>query len=424
MSGSIKSLKTFIMERIQAKTELRKVKEELEIQTWGLKKTNQGIKLLYKELEKKNAELRKLDQLKTDFVSTVSHELRTPLSITKEGISLVLDKITGQINPQQEKILTVAKDNIDRLAKIINELLDISKIEAGRIELKKELVNIADLVRQVVVSFEPKVNKKGLELRINLPSRDIDSYVDADKITQVFTNLVSNALKFTEKGHIEIEVKELEDEIECSVMDTGIGISQDDLPKVFDKFQQFGRAAGAGEKGTGLGLSIAKGLIEIHRGRIWLESELDKGTKFSFTLSKYSSDIMFKDYVDNAIRRAKERDLRVSIIIVSIVNFDKIKQEFSPEKIDVILKEIEGILKGTLRRQGDIVVKDSGEIIVLLTDCNKENALIIEGRLEQGIDDYLLRQNLTDKVNFRFGSATYPDEARNDEELVRKAKQD
>ena len=233
---------------------------------------------------------KEVDRMKTEFISTVSHELRTPLSITKEGISLVLDKIPGKINKKQDKILTIAKDNIDRLARIINDLLDISKIEAGRVEIKKGQVNMSNLIEQVASSFENKIKKKGLELKVNFPKKGVYVYVESDKIVQVFTNLLGNALKFTEKGCIEISAKELEDEIEFVVSDTGIGISKDDLPKAFSKFQQFGRIDSAGEKGTGLGLSIVKGIVEMHHGKIRVESTPGRGSKFIFTLPKYITE--------------------------------------------------------------------------------------------------------------------------------------
>ncbi len=246
-------------------------------------------KRMTEELKQKNIALEKLDQLKSDFVSMVSHELRTPLSITKEGISLVLDEVTGSVNPRQSKILTASRNNIDRLARIINSLLDISKIESGKTELKKKAVDMGGLIRNIVLSFENLAKEKHLEIRADLPKgQSLNLYVDEDRVMQVFTNLIGNSLKFTEKGHINISLVQREDEMEFTVSDTGIGIAAEDLPKIFTKFLQFGRTPGAGEKGTGLGLSIAKGLVELHGGRIWVESEVGKGSKFIFTLPKLS----------------------------------------------------------------------------------------------------------------------------------------
>lgn len=238
------------------------------------------------ELEKSNKELRQLDRLKTDFVSMVSHELRTPLSITREGISLILDKVPGDINPKQEQLLAAAKNHIDRLARLIEELLDISRIDSGRVELKKEPTDIVSIARSAIASFEHLIKEKNLELKFSPEKETIEMNIDTDRTMQIFTNLIDNAIKFTDKGSINIAILDGDSKVKCIVEDTGIGISEDNLPKVFGRFQQFSRVAGPGPKGTGLGLSIAKGLVELHSGEIWVESKIGLGTKFTFTLSK------------------------------------------------------------------------------------------------------------------------------------------
>jgi len=228
----------------------------------------------------------KLEKMKDEFIGTVSHELRTPLSITKEGISLIMDKVPGPVNEQQAHILTVSKNNIDRLTRIINSLLDMAKIEAGKAQTKREVFRIIPLVRQVVSAFELKTTEKGLRLNSRLPDSDAAVCGDTDAIAQVLTNLLGNACRFTHSGSIDVSVEELGESVEISVSDTGIGIAREDMPKLFQKFQQFRRVNGPGEKGTGLGLAIAKGIVETHKGRIWAESEVGKGTKVTFTLPK------------------------------------------------------------------------------------------------------------------------------------------
>lgn len=266
--------------------QLKTAKEELEVQTWGLTKTNEAIKVLYKELEKKNQELQKLDQLKSDFVNAVSHELRTPLTTIREVISQVLDGILGATTSEQREFLSICLEDVDRLKRIIDDLLDISKLEAGKVQLNKEEVDIVSLAKAVIATFYPKAKLKNLEIREKFPDEKALAYVDKDSIIQVFTNLIGNAFKFTEKGSIEISVTDNPEYVECCVADTGRGISEDDLPKVFSKFQQFNRMDGPGEKGTGLGLSISKSIIDLHRGKMWVESKLNQGTKFIFTLPK------------------------------------------------------------------------------------------------------------------------------------------
>lgn len=374
------------------------------------------------KIEKMVEELKKLDQLKSDFISMVSHELRTPLSVTKEGVSLVLDKIPGKINEKQEKILITARNNINRLARIINDILDISKIEAGEVELKRELVNMTSLIKEVISSFVPKAKEKGLELKVSIPKKGIDVYADSDKIIQVFTNLIGNAIKFTEKGYIEISVVEKVREAKCTVTDTGIGISKENLLKIFDKFQQIGYVMGAEEKGTGLGLSIAKGIVEMHNGKIWAESEFGKGTKFIFTLPKYTPKAILKEYINRGIKEAMEKDSKMSLIVVSIAEFNKLRQQFPAKKIRSVLKNMEDVLRDSLRREGDVALRDSSEIVVILADCDRENSLRVEGRLEQSLNDYLVRQKLANKIKLRFRCATFPDDAKSAEGLIKKAK--
>ncbi len=230
-------------------------------------------------------EEKRVDRLKDEFVSTVSHEFGTPISIAKEGITLVLDGILGEINEKQKKFLGTARDNMDRLALIASDLLDMSRIEAGMMQLRQKSISIKSLMQRLIFSFEPKVKRKGLKLEVNLPKKEeLHIYVDVDRITQVFTNLVDNAIKFTKEGSVEISIRAKEDEVECCVADTGTGISRENLSGLFDKFTQFGRRAGPGQKGTGLGLAISKRIVELHGGRIWVESEFGKGSMFYFSL--------------------------------------------------------------------------------------------------------------------------------------------
>ena len=226
---------------------------------------------------------KKIDELKDEFIGTVSHELRTPLSIIKEGISLMLDGIPGRINEQQAKILTSAKLNAERLTRIINDLLDISKIEAGMIEVRKETVVMADLVAQALAPLAAKAKEKNIKLQASLPAKGLRLYADPDRIMQVLTNLLDNAMKFTNEGHIEVAARRMNGGVECSVSDTGIGIAKSEIQRLFGKFEQVERPK-PGEKGAGLGLSIAKKIVEMHGGRIWVESEPGRGTRVTFTV--------------------------------------------------------------------------------------------------------------------------------------------
>jgi len=254
-----------------------------------LQNTQKATLNMLEDLAETNEKLKELDKLKSDFVSTVSHELRTPLTIIKEGISIILDGLYGTINDDQKKLLETSKSNVDRLARIINDLLDISKIEAHKLELRKEKIDICETTRKVVGEMHAHAQESNVDLVITCSPNSINVLVDPDKLEEILINLLSNAVKFTPKGgKIKVEVVEVDGFAQISVFDTGRGISKKDQEKLFEKFQQFGRVAGPGIKGTGLGLSIVKGLVELHGGKIWVESAINKGTKFIFTIPKIS----------------------------------------------------------------------------------------------------------------------------------------
>jgi len=244
-------------------------------------------KLAEEKLIKANEKLEEYNKLKAEFVSTASHELRTPLSIIMGAIKLVLDEIPGEIVPEQREILSEAMENVQRLNNTVSSLLNISKIESGKMDWKAESVDICGLVSDTVSNCKGLAREKGISLDYETSQRSVEILVDPDKIKQVLINLISNSLKFTPQGGwVKVSCAEEDGEILVSVEDCGVGIAQEDIPKLFDKFTQFGRKAGPGEKGTGLGLAISRKIVELANGRILVESELGKGSKFTFTLPK------------------------------------------------------------------------------------------------------------------------------------------
>lgn len=366
---------------------------------------------------------KEVDAAKTEFISTVSHELRTPLAITKEGLSLVLDKIAGDITEKQEMILNTAQDNISRLNRLINNLLDISKIEAGKMEMRNVKLDITALTKKVVADFELKAKEKNLDLQVKYPEGRIDVFADRDKIIQVFTNLINNALKFTAEGSIEISARESGGFFEFTVADTGIGISRKDLERTFSKFQQFGRIAGEGEKGTGLGLSIAKGLVEMHGGTIKVESEIDVGTKFIFTLRKFSEDLLLQEFIQNRITEAQKSAEHLSLVMVNISKMKDPEKVLPVEKKQRHLKAIENLLNADLHRQGDLTFRDAQRCAALIANCDKGHINIICERIKGTMARYMAREEeLSDKVDLEVGCATYPDDARNSIDLLNKVK--
>ncbi len=252
-----------------------------------LKFSQEGLAKNHKEMGRLLEDMKKMEKMKDEFISIVSHELRTPLTSIKEAVSLLVDEIPGKISDDQREFLLLIKHDTERLARLLNDILDISRIEAGKLQMKMEELDIREVIRHCVGSMNPMANVKGIKL-LNEVNHDL-SMIDADriKIEQILTNLLSNAIKFSpNKGEIRVVVKDGDGYITISVIDNGIGIPEKDLEKIFDKFYQSDSSTTRRAEGTGLGLSIVKGLVEVHGGRIWVESKEGEGSAFHFTLPK------------------------------------------------------------------------------------------------------------------------------------------
>jgi len=242
-------------------------------------------KLAEESLIKANEKLKEYNELKDEFVSIISHELRTPLSIIQSSITLILDGITGEVADEQREILTMALDGSKWLTEIITSLLNLSRIETGKIKLQKEIVDICTIIKETVSEYKHLAQEKVLSLDYMLPEYNIDICLDPDRIRECLVNLISNSIKFTQEGgQIRVTCTKMDNEVQVGIQDSGVGISEKDMTRLFDKFAQFNRKAGSGDNGTGLGLSITKKLVEMHGGRINVESEIDKGATFTVSL--------------------------------------------------------------------------------------------------------------------------------------------
>jgi PAS domain S-box-containing protein len=235
-------------------------------------------------------EMKRALAMKSDFVSVVSHELRTPLAISKEAISLILREKVGPISEKQKEVINIAGSNVDRLGVLINDILDSQKIEFGNMQLNKENIDIVKTIEESWEGWQLSAASKKIQLLLSAPKQPLFSYLDKKRITQILSNLISNAVKFTpEGGSVEVGVKEKGEMVEISVKDTGPGIVKEDIPKLFQKFQQLKRTYKPGLQGTGLGLSIAKSLVELHQGKIWVTSALNQGAIFTFVIPKHAA---------------------------------------------------------------------------------------------------------------------------------------
>ncbi len=273
-----------------AKNNLEKLSRSLEEKvlerTKELKASNDAAINVMKDLREAKKHLENALEVKSEFTSMVSHELRTPLTAIKEGINIVLDGTAGKINSEQKDFLDTAKRNVDRLARLINDVLDFQKLESGKIKFNMIPGDINEVVAETEKSMELAAKDKKLKLTVMLDKKIPKINFDRDGIIQVLTNLINNAIKFTDKGGIVITTScdPKNNAVLVSIKDTGRGIKKEDLPRLFQRFEQLEKGKQRKTGGTGLGLVISKEIIRRHNGKIWAESGLGQGATFSFVL--------------------------------------------------------------------------------------------------------------------------------------------
>ena len=238
------------------------------------------------ELEISNKKLVDMYKIQREFTSTVSHELRTPLASIKIAIDLVCKRMAGEINREQEEVLARAQKSVEHLQQLVTDILDLSKIESGKMQMDFKIQNINAAIEEVIYAQQDVAKSRGLYLRAELDKDLSQVPFDKGRIIQVLNNLVSNAIKFTQHGGVTIktENKSANNHIIVNVTDTGKGIAESDFPKLFQKFQQIESPEKVEKGGTGLGLAICKEIVLRHGGKIAVESTVEKGTTFSFVL--------------------------------------------------------------------------------------------------------------------------------------------
>ncbi len=224
-----------------------------------------------------------IDRMKSEFISVASHELRTPMTSIKGSVDLILSGFAGEVSSETQELLEIARLACDRLIRLINDILDLSKIEAGQVKLHLVRMDLTGPVETCLRSLKSLAEQGGVTLNLER-SPDLPFVeVDKDRIEQVLTNLVFNAIKFSPpNGEVRVDLSSVNGWIQCSVTDQGCGIKAEDLDRVFGRFQQLGNARGKG--GTGLGLAITQALIHEHKGKIWVESRVNEGSRFVFRL--------------------------------------------------------------------------------------------------------------------------------------------
>jgi signal transduction histidine kinase/GGDEF domain-containing protein len=374
-------------------------------------------------LEKSIQELRKLDEIKSEFVSVASHELRTPLAAIKNAVQLILKGKAGAVNETQVKFLTMAERNINRLMNILNDLLNLSRIESGKMVMKFEELDLRVPIEFILSSFKPQVDGKSIKLQVEVPPEGPAIYGDREKVEQILTNLVGNALKFTpEGGEIVISVKPYDGDgnmMAIAVKDSGIGIPSDQLDKIFEKFHQVEGSLQRSVGGTGLGLAITKGLVEAHQGKIFVESEVGKGSTFTFTLPVSEGERRephFRFVFDREFQLAQETHSSLSLLLIDVL-------DSRAEEKEALINQLEDLARQSLCRKSDVILRREKEkIIAALCGVDLKGAQVIRQRIEGEIQKQFILGRDTPPI-IKVGTATYPDEALSKKDLFQKAKE-
>ena len=383
--------------------------------------------ILYQEIKDTNTKLERLERMKSDFISIVSHELRTPLTPIKNSLDIILKGMTGDVGEQTKKFVGMAKRNVDRLSDIINDLLDLSKVEAGKMEFRFEKKSVIPALEYIKSTFEQTAANKNIELSLNINGEIPDLYIDSKRIEQIISNIVSNALKFTpESGKVSIECEQVstkslldidyyeqtlnenyDNYVKISVKDSGIGIKKEDIPKIFDKFQQIENSLSREVGGTGLGLPIAKQLTNAHSGVIWLESEPEKGSYFHIAIPVMNDYQIFKTNLNRTLLSSKQLKKNVCVFMISEKFCDTVNNALKEEKLSLFNK-VENIY----------MTNDNQNIYICYS---------------QDVDSYVLNfaikklesfvnANVTDKQqnDIMYSAVNYPDDGLTADNLIEK----
>jgi signal transduction histidine kinase len=258
---------------------------ELEEKREELEGVNQQLQENNRELNEANAKLRELAEMKEEFLALTTHDLRSPLTVISGVINFFTSGRLGELSPEQKNMVSMMERNTQSLIELVNDLLDASKLESGTMRLDMAAIDLRGVVRELRETMEPLAREKGLSLEEKLPEDLPPVEADRVKLRRILINLLSNAVKFTNRGgRVEVNAEKMDGRVLISVSDTGVGIPQEDVDRLFDKYEQARSRATRGEKGTGLGLYITRQLVELHGSKIEVKSEIGRGSTFTFTL--------------------------------------------------------------------------------------------------------------------------------------------
>ncbi|HEY7700050.1 MAG TPA: response regulator [Vicinamibacteria bacterium] len=382
-----------------------------------------GIVLAFRDFEDE----KRADEMKSELVNVVSHELRTPLTAIRNALSLLGGPKLGSLSPGQNRFVDLAKRNVEQLIAIINDLLDLSKIEAGKLQLELTPTSIAAEIEEALSSLQPQAEAKGVSLKCTIAPDLPPVQGHAASIQRVMVNLVGNALKFTDPGGL-VEVEARRDDgdevagaagaIRIAVTDSGVGIPKDQLESIFEKFNQVDAPETRTAPGTGLGLTISRELVKAHHGRIWAESEAGRGARFSFVLPILSQQELLMRALSSEVARASELEAPMTLVVGRLRGAYGIRAR-SDEEYQRAMDEVLAKARNLVRRSSDLVLarRDKGEVVVILPRTPRDGGVAFANRLaDEMAKDAPGGESI---AMVKVAAAQYPEDGSSAEELYR-----
>lgn len=364
------------------------LKHTIHIEGFGIGASSQhpSIMLVLRDITRE----RQLDEAKHELITNVSHELRTPLASIVNIVSNILVGVTGTINDKLRTHLEIARTNTKRLANIIDNLLDIASLDAGKTTIQRELTDLLPIIRNTTKEFQAEAQEKHLTFNMLLPAEPMILFCDPLAITQIVRNLLSNAFRYTPAGGVvSLSVEHLDRAALISCQDSGIGIPSDDQRFVFERFHQVGRTYGPGEKGLGLGLPIARRLVELHDGSIGVTSTPGKGSLFSCRIPIHVGDHLIAAAIVDQRRPAKKRDRVLNLWIFSPRLPEHIPQPFSEEALAAAFEQLRLEVRDRLQAHQHVIAHtaERHEVLALVTLPTTEQAAELKSALATSLQN-------------------------------------
>lgn len=398
--------------------------EELDRQKKNLAASESVSRKMVGQLREEIEKRKRTEKLKEDFINTASHELRSPLTVIKGAVDNLKEGILGTLSDSQMNYIDITSRHVDRLAKIVDNLLDLSRIESGKAKMVRGRVDAGELIQSLARDFQIMAKEHGVLLKVDVPEDLPSVYADADMLGQVLINLLSNALKFSKRKIViratvadrqkvrSVTQHTLLQEligVQFTVEDDGVGISAENMKYLFNKFVQLHRPEDVnGHKGTGLGLAICKEIVELHQGKIWVESRHGRGTHFHFILPKFDDEIAIHALIGHALDAAEKNAAPLSLLVLTVNTMDDLRGGMGPEEFETVSRRIREEVETKVLRNGDrIEFYPAKSAFVILVQSGMEGATSVKRRMRARLED-LFRDWPTAHPVFGVGIATFP----------------